>query len=95
MIIQQEVEAILTHLGVPAAAYSNGTLTVRTPITGEVIANVPTITASAAKEAIAQAQAAFLEWRTIPAPKRGAPSPPASRANSPASPSHPSAPATA
>jgi aldehyde dehydrogenase (NAD+) len=71
MIIQQEVEAILTHLGVPAAAYSNGTLAVRTPITGEIIANVPTITESAAKEAIAQAHAAFLDWRTVPAPKRG------------------------
>ena len=71
MTIQQEVEAILTDLGIPASAYSNGSLTVRTPITGEIIANVPTITASAAKEAIAQAQAAFLEWRTIPAPKRG------------------------
>jgi aldehyde dehydrogenase (NAD+) len=71
MTIQQEVESILTDLGVPATAYSNGNLTVRTPITGEVIAQVPTITASAAKEAIAQSQAAFLEWRTIPAPKRG------------------------
>ncbi len=71
MTIQQETESILTDLGVPAIAYSNGNLTVRTPITGEIIANVPTITASAAKEAIAQAQAAFLEWRTVPAPKRG------------------------
>jgi aldehyde dehydrogenase (NAD+) len=71
MTIQQEVTTILTDLGIPATAYSNGNLTVRTPITGEIIANVPTITPAAAKEAIAQAQAAFLEWRTIPAPKRG------------------------
>jgi aldehyde dehydrogenase (NAD+) len=71
MTIQQEVTTILTNLGIPATAYTNGNLTVRTPITGEIIAHVPTITESAAKEAIAQAHAAFLEWRTIPAPKRG------------------------
>jgi aldehyde dehydrogenase (NAD+) len=71
MTIQHEVEAILTHLGIPATAYSNGNLTTRTPITGEVIAQLPTITSAEATRAIAQAQAAFLEWRTVPAPKRG------------------------
>ena len=71
MTIQQEVATILTQLGVPATAYSGGNLSVRTPITGEIIANVPTIGAAEATKAIAQAQAAFLQWRTIPAPKRG------------------------
>jgi aldehyde dehydrogenase (NAD+) len=69
MTIQQEVESLLTQVGVPAQP--NGNLTVRTPITGEIIANVPTITAADATKAIAQAHAAFLEWRTVPAPKRG------------------------
>jgi aldehyde dehydrogenase (NAD+) len=68
MTIQQEVESILAHLGVPA---SKGDLTVRTPITGEVIAKIPTISAEAARQAISQAHTAFLEWRTVPAPKRG------------------------
>jgi aldehyde dehydrogenase (NAD+) len=67
----QEVESLLTNLGVPKAAYCNGPLIVRTPITGEVIAELPTITAVEATKAIAQAHAAFLEWRTVPAPKRG------------------------
>jgi aldehyde dehydrogenase (NAD+) len=71
MTIQQEVESILTTLGVPPAATTNGALTVRTPITGEVIAQVPTITAEATRQAIAQAHAAYLEWRNVPAPKRG------------------------
>ncbi|HWW98662.1 MAG TPA: aldehyde dehydrogenase family protein [Edaphobacter sp.] len=71
MTIQLEVEAILTDLGIPASAYTGGNLAVRTPITGEIIAHVPTITAVDATRAIAQAQAAFLEWRNIPAPKRG------------------------
>jgi aldehyde dehydrogenase (NAD+) len=69
--IEQEVKTILTNLGVPAATYTSGTLTVRTPLTGEVIAHLPTITAADATKAIAQAHAAFLEWRTVPAPRRG------------------------
>jgi aldehyde dehydrogenase (NAD+) len=71
MTIRNEVESILAELGVFATAYSNGNLTVRTPLTGEVIAQLPTISAADATKAIAQAHAAFLEWRTIPAPKRG------------------------
>jgi aldehyde dehydrogenase (NAD+) len=68
MTIQQEVADILAHLGVST---QTGDLTVRTPITGEVIAQIPTISAEAARKAIAQAHIAFLEWRTVPAPKRG------------------------
>jgi len=68
MTIRKEVEAILAHLGVPA---TTGNLTVRTPITGEVIAQIATITPEAANKAIAQAHAAYLEWRNVPAPKRG------------------------
>ena len=68
MTIHQEVADILTRLGVPALT---GNLTVRTPITGEVIAQIPTISAEAARKAIAQAHIGSLEWRTVPAPKRG------------------------
>jgi len=71
MTIKQEVQTILTDLGVPATAYTGGTLTAHTPLTGEVIAQLPTINAADATKAIAQAHAAFLEWRTVPAPKRG------------------------
>ena len=68
MTIQQEVETILAHLGVPP---TTGNLTVRTPITGEVIAQISTITTEDARKAIAQAHIAYLDWRTVPAPKRG------------------------
>src|SRR5271170_5793234 len=71
MTIQNEVQTILATLGVPTTAYSNGNLTVRTPLTGEVIAHLSTISAADATKAIAQAHSAFLEWRTIPAPRRG------------------------
>jgi aldehyde dehydrogenase (NAD+) len=71
MTIKEEVQTLLTDLGIPASAYTNGNLTVRTPLTGEVIAQLPTISADDATAAIAEAHAAFLEWRTVPAPKRG------------------------
>src|ERR1700723_3100129 len=69
MTIQTEVSEILPHLGVTAPF--NGPLVVHTPLTGEVIAQLPTITAADTTKAIAQAHAAFLEWRAVPAPKRG------------------------
>jgi aldehyde dehydrogenase (NAD+) len=69
--VEQEVHTILDALGVPASAYSNGNLAVYTPITGEIIAQLPTISSEAAAKAISEAHAAFLEWRTVSAPKRG------------------------
>jgi aldehyde dehydrogenase (NAD+) len=69
MTLKQEVEALLAKLGVPSTAYTAGTLTTHTPITGEAIAQLPTT--KPPTEAIAAAHAAFLEWRTIPAPRRG------------------------
>ncbi|MGD0444846.1 MAG: aldehyde dehydrogenase family protein [Edaphobacter sp.] len=71
MTLKHEVKAILAELGVPTTAHSGGSLTVHSPITGEILAQLPTITAVEATKAIAQAHAAFQEWRTIPAPKRG------------------------
>src|SRR3982074_1284567 len=58
-----------THTFAPP--YTGCDLPLRTPITGEVIAQPPPINAADATKAIAQAHAAFLEWRTVPAPKRG------------------------
>ena len=69
--IRQEVEALLAQIGVPSAAHTGGDLAVYTPLTGEVIAQLPKTTPAAAAEAIASAQAAYFEWRTVPAPKRG------------------------
>jgi aldehyde dehydrogenase (NAD+) len=69
--VKQEVQTILSTLGVPSSAYTNGDLIVRTPITGEIIAQLPTINADDAAKAITQAHKAFLEWRTVPAPRRG------------------------
>lgn len=71
VLIEQETHNLLASLGVSASEYSGGDLTVYTPITGEAIAQVSKASTTVAAEAISAAHRAFLEWRTIPAPKRG------------------------
>jgi aldehyde dehydrogenase (NAD+) len=66
-----EVATILGRLGVSESAYQGGTLTVTSPVNGEKIASAAEITAAAANDVIATAHQAFLEWRLVPAPKRG------------------------
>ena len=69
--IREEAQDLLTQLGVPASAYTNGSLVARTPITGEELARIPTTTPEAAAASLATAHKAFESWRNVPAPKRG------------------------
>ena len=66
-----ETQTLLVKLGVNPAHLAGGTLVAKSPITGEVLARIPEISAEAARVAIEKAHAAFLAWRVIPAPKRG------------------------
>jgi aldehyde dehydrogenase (NAD+) len=69
--IATEVASLLERLGVPSSAYTSGDLSVRSPITGDVIASVPQASAAQATAAIDRAQAAFHAWRLVPGPRRG------------------------
>ena len=69
--LQGEVRELLARLGVDESRYANGELEVRSPITGQVIAHVAKTTEAAAREAIGAAHSAFLQWRGVPAPRRG------------------------
>ncbi|KKX26749.1 aldehyde dehydrogenase family protein [Rhizobium sp. LC145] len=66
-----EVDKILSDLGVAIDRYKGGTLVVRSPVTGAEIGKLPEETAQGAAKAIEAAHEAFLEWRLVPAPKRG------------------------
>ncbi|MGV8937239.1 MAG: aldehyde dehydrogenase family protein [Allorhizobium sp.] len=66
-----EVSTILTGLGVSAATLSGGTLAVRSPINGAPIAKLAEVSAADTASAVEAAHQAFLEWRLVPAPKRG------------------------
>ncbi|KQT43021.1 aldehyde dehydrogenase [Aureimonas sp. Leaf454] len=66
-----ETAAILDRLGVPSSRRSGGTLAVRSPVTGETLANLSAIDAAGADAAILAADTAFRDWRLVPAPQRG------------------------
>jgi aldehyde dehydrogenase (NAD+) len=66
-----EARTLLANLGVNPSALDGGSLIVRSPITGEVIARLGETAPGDAAEAIAAAQRAFLAWRMVPAPRRG------------------------
>ncbi|TCD12917.1 aldehyde dehydrogenase family protein [Pedobacter frigidisoli] len=78
-----DIQSILNKLGVKAinAAFSTGSvwggelnserLESFSPVDGKLIAATKVASASDYDHVIAKAQAAFTEWRTIPAPKRG------------------------
>ncbi|MBW9088228.1 aldehyde dehydrogenase family protein [Rhizobium wenxiniae] len=66
-----EVDKIFADLGVASNKYKGGTLAVRSPISGTEIGRLPEVSAADAKKAIDAAHDAFLEWRLVPAPKRG------------------------
>jgi len=64
-----EVARILEALGV--APQAHGERTVRSPLTGEVVARVADATAADMTAAVGRAEAAFRAWRAVPAPRRG------------------------
>jgi aldehyde dehydrogenase (NAD+) len=66
-----ETAKLLADLGVDANRYTGGTLSVTSPITGKEIGKLKEHSVADAKEAIDAAHKAFLEWRAVPAPKRG------------------------
>src|ERR1019366_196294 len=69
--IENEVSRLLEQLGVQAGLVSSGDLPVHTPITGEIIGRVQQSSSAQTAAAIAAAHQAYLEWRSVPAPRRG------------------------
>jgi aldehyde dehydrogenase (NAD+) len=69
--LEQEVDQLLTELGVPQKHYAQGQLIVHSPITGEIIGRVQQTTTDETNERFLTARNAFHQWRTIPAPRRG------------------------
>jgi aldehyde dehydrogenase (NAD+) len=67
----EEAARILGGLGLPREAFESGDQQVRTPITGEVIGRIEWRGEREVAAATEQAQQAFVEWRRVPAPRRG------------------------
>ncbi|CAN7417880.1 aldehyde dehydrogenase family protein [Rhizobium sp. LjRoot98] len=69
--VVQETAALLEKLGVSKELYTGGDMASFSPVTGEKIANLKTVSAAEAAAKIEKADAAFRAWRLVPAPKRG------------------------
>ncbi|QOV33170.1 aldehyde dehydrogenase family protein [Streptomyces ferrugineus] len=67
--LRARARTALQHIGVDVP--EGGDLQARTPITGENLFGVKAATDADTEEAIAATRAAFLTWRTTPAPRRG------------------------
>jgi aldehyde dehydrogenase (NAD+) len=69
--LASETAAILSRLGVTALS-ADGALIARTPITGGELARLHAHSPAEVAETVTAAQEAFRQWRTVPAPVRGA-----------------------
>ncbi|TLG77763.1 aldehyde dehydrogenase family protein [Methylocystis sp. B8] len=69
--IAAETAALLPFFGLESQTFENGSLTTRSPITGETIARVESANSGMVQQTIARAEDAFRVWRNIPAPRRG------------------------
>ena len=66
-----ETAAILTALDVRRERFSQGSHPACSPLTGEVIGRIDYDTPDTTEATIARAEAAFRQWRRVPAPRRG------------------------
>ena len=67
-----ETRDLLSHCGVAEAVFTAPRgMSVRSPINGQTIATIAEAGAKDVTAAVGRAHAAFLEWRHVPAPKRG------------------------
>jgi aldehyde dehydrogenase (NAD+) len=67
----REVDDLLHHFGVERSRLAAEGRSVRTPLTGEAVAEIAEAGPADVDAAIARAQAAFERWRKVPGPSRG------------------------
>jgi aldehyde dehydrogenase (NAD+) len=66
-----EARDILNRLGVSDSVWGEGVVTARSPVDGSTAGTLRGATPDDAEAAIARSATAFLEWRRVPAPRRG------------------------
>ena len=69
--VRDDALATLAALGVDLAALEGAGVPARSPINGELITTLRATTPAQVDAAVARAHAAFLDWRRVPAPRRG------------------------
>ncbi|MBS0384991.1 MAG: aldehyde dehydrogenase family protein, partial [Proteobacteria bacterium] len=69
--IRNDALSALERLGARPEWVKEGGVPARSPLTGEIIGRLAEATDNDVSAAIERAHAAFLQWRTVPAPRRG------------------------
>ena len=69
--IPAETKSALDAIGTPSADYTLGDMKIFSPISGELIGQTAETSPEETHRIIEAAHKAFLEWRSVPAPKRG------------------------
>lgn len=69
--VAKEAAALLDKMGVARELYTGGDMPSFSPVTGEQIASLKTVSVAEAARKIEKANEAFRAWRLVPAPKRG------------------------
>ena len=69
--VKTETAALLDKLGVARADWQGGEMASFSPVSGEEIGKLKTVSAAETNKAIDAAHEAFKAWRLVPAPKRG------------------------
>jgi aldehyde dehydrogenase (NAD+) len=69
--LAEEAAAVLKRLGVATERLTGGERPARSPITGEVMAQLADTSVEEAHACVEAAHRAFLAWRIVPAPRRG------------------------
>ena len=70
--LRSRARGALENCGVDPSPGTGPSVSARSPITGEALFDVPAAGQAEVEEAIAAAGRAFREWRSVPAPVRGA-----------------------
>jgi aldehyde dehydrogenase (NAD+) len=66
-----EIASLWSRLGLDAALLAHGDLEARSPIDGRVTGQVASASPGEVAEAVGRAHRGFLDWRLVPAPRRG------------------------
>ncbi len=69
--VTEDARTVLQRIGVPEKFWKSGAITSCSPIDGAEIGHVAENTPQEAHDAIERAHKAFIQWRTVPAPRRG------------------------
>lgn len=69
--LPEETIELMARMGVDPSRLSGGSMAAKSPITGEVVAQISEHSADDVSKIVGKAQEAFTIWRTVPAPQRG------------------------